>query len=231
MAIANCWECGKQVSTDAKVCPNCGARKPSKPASPIGNPKGGKPGTPRWLKIFLSGIAGIFVIAAALGGFTQSAPVQPKSQLALLCEEREKNVGKFKKYSDENNFAYASDVDNEIRKIDKKLSAYPDADMAKACGFYRAPAATEQTAKQPIVESRKVLVGCDAAPLEIFSFGKTYGESELRKQFLDSCRVKAGTFESPVIVEWSDKRYLIEISKEVSSGGEARFRISSMKSM
>ena len=29
MAMSNCKECGKQVSTTAKTCPNCGAPKPT----------------------------------------------------------------------------------------------------------------------------------------------------------------------------------------------------------
>lgn len=28
MALGNCRECGKQVSTEAKACPNCGAKAP-----------------------------------------------------------------------------------------------------------------------------------------------------------------------------------------------------------
>jgi RNA polymerase subunit RPABC4/transcription elongation factor Spt4 len=33
LGIENCRECGKPVSTEAKTCPNCGARKPSKTTS------------------------------------------------------------------------------------------------------------------------------------------------------------------------------------------------------
>ena len=29
MAMSNCKECGKQVSTTAKTCPNCGASEPT----------------------------------------------------------------------------------------------------------------------------------------------------------------------------------------------------------
>ncbi len=31
MAIEKCRECGKEVSTNAKTCPNCGAKKPAQP--------------------------------------------------------------------------------------------------------------------------------------------------------------------------------------------------------
>ena len=30
MALANCKECGKQVSTSAKACPSCGVPSPTK---------------------------------------------------------------------------------------------------------------------------------------------------------------------------------------------------------
>lgn len=33
MAIKKCRECGKNVSTGAKACPGCGAKKPTKPKS------------------------------------------------------------------------------------------------------------------------------------------------------------------------------------------------------
>ena len=36
MAMSNCRECGKTVSTKAKTCPNCGAPKPAKK---LRNPK------------------------------------------------------------------------------------------------------------------------------------------------------------------------------------------------
>lgn len=28
MALANCRECGRQISNEAKICPNCGAKRP-----------------------------------------------------------------------------------------------------------------------------------------------------------------------------------------------------------
>lgn len=34
MALVNCKECGKEVSTEAKSCPNCGASQPKKSVWP-----------------------------------------------------------------------------------------------------------------------------------------------------------------------------------------------------
>ena len=50
MAIAKCRECGKEVSTEAKVCPHCGVAKPAPGA-------GGQS----------VGVAVIILIAAAIG--------------------------------------------------------------------------------------------------------------------------------------------------------------------
>ncbi len=48
MAMSNCKECGKQVSTTAKTCPNCGAPKPTekkKTETLFGAKQGSKLGT------------------------------------------------------------------------------------------------------------------------------------------------------------------------------------------
>ncbi len=241
MAMAICRECGKQVSTEAKVCPTCGAVKPSSSPPPTPKTKGDKSKTPRWLIFFLVGIVGVFIVTAVLGlmaGGTLSPTKKPKSELASLCDERMDNVIKYRKYSGEGNFAYAFDVDREIREIDKKLSAYPDAERAKACGFKRdvpvalnAPKPIQQTAKIETVDAGNKSVGCTAAPLETFDFGKTYGEAELRKIFSTSCRVEVGSFDRSVVVEWTGKKYSIDVQREPGAVGEPKFRISSIRSM
>lgn len=48
MALINCTECGKEVSTEAVACPNCGAARPRKSI---------------WMKV-------IFVVLLAIGLFT-----------------------------------------------------------------------------------------------------------------------------------------------------------------
>ena len=54
MAMTTCKECGKQVSTEAKACPHCGAAAPAK--------KKAKGGIGKWLLIVFA----IGVIAAIL---------------------------------------------------------------------------------------------------------------------------------------------------------------------
>ena len=54
MAITTCKECGKQVSTEAKACPHCGAAAPAK--------KKAKGGIGKWLLIVFA----IGVVAAVL---------------------------------------------------------------------------------------------------------------------------------------------------------------------
>ena len=54
MAMTTCKECGKQVSTEAKTCPHCGAAAPAK--------KKAKGGVGKWLLIVFA----IGVVAAVL---------------------------------------------------------------------------------------------------------------------------------------------------------------------
>ena len=81
MALMNCHECNKQISTDAKVCPNCGAkvRPPNKKTS----------------KVLLIGLALAAVWTVYLG--TQNAEVKREAknaeeqrQAALTPEQRAK---------------------------------------------------------------------------------------------------------------------------------------------
>ena len=55
MALFACHECGKQISTEAKVCPNCGAKaRPPKSKT-------------RW-SVILSAIAFVFIASAIMRG-------------------------------------------------------------------------------------------------------------------------------------------------------------------
>jgi hypothetical protein len=68
MAITSCRECGKDVSTQAKACPNCGIEKPGRKKPP---PKG-------MLFAILAGLVAIVVIGI---GFEPDAPPrEPRSQ-------------------------------------------------------------------------------------------------------------------------------------------------------
>lgn len=79
MAMTTCKECGKQVSTEAKTCPHCGAAAPAK--------KKAKGGIGKWLLIVFA----IGVVAAVLPkkdkvAASSAAPkavaVQPKEKKA-----------------------------------------------------------------------------------------------------------------------------------------------------
>lgn len=63
MAMTTCKECGKQVSTEAKACPHCGAPAPAK--------KKAKGGIGKWLLIVFA----IGVVAAILPKQDKATPV------------------------------------------------------------------------------------------------------------------------------------------------------------
>lgn len=70
MAMTTCKECGKQVSTEAKACPHCGAAAPAK--------KKAKGGIGKWLLIVFA----IGVIAAILPKQDKAPPVASAPQKA-----------------------------------------------------------------------------------------------------------------------------------------------------
>ena len=69
MAIATCKECGKQVSTEAKACPHCGATAPAKKS---------KGGVGKWLLIVFA----IGLVAAILPKKDKATPVASAPQKA-----------------------------------------------------------------------------------------------------------------------------------------------------
>lgn len=49
MAMVTCGECGREISSQAKACPNCGAKM-------------GRAGIWPWMLLFFAGVCGIFVV-------------------------------------------------------------------------------------------------------------------------------------------------------------------------
>lgn len=70
MAMTTCKECGKQVSTEARACPHCGAAAPAK--------KKAKGGIGKWLLIVFA----IGVVAAILPKQDKAPPVASAPQKA-----------------------------------------------------------------------------------------------------------------------------------------------------
>jgi RNA polymerase subunit RPABC4/transcription elongation factor Spt4 len=72
MALKPCKECGKEISTEAKVCPNCGKKDPT--SQPV----------PKWLWIALGVL--VLIVAVNLGG-PKSTPEPPKTAAELARED------------------------------------------------------------------------------------------------------------------------------------------------
>ena len=77
MAMTTCKECGKQVSTEARACPHCGAEAPAK--------KKAKGGIGKWLLIVFA----IGVVAAILPKQDKAPPVASAPQKALTVRAAE----------------------------------------------------------------------------------------------------------------------------------------------
>ncbi len=76
MALTTCIECGKEISTSAKVCPHCGTPKPHKEKT-----------TPLTWFVLLAIIA--IVISAISGGGTSSQPVSAPTPAETAASSRD----------------------------------------------------------------------------------------------------------------------------------------------
>ncbi len=82
MALIKCAECGKDVSTEAKKCPSCGAKVkiPKKPTSPF-------------LKYLLIGVVGLTFIGAYMGNQdNRDAQKADEAKLAAMSPEQRNTV-------------------------------------------------------------------------------------------------------------------------------------------
>lgn len=70
MAMINCKECGKEISTEAKACPHCGAKVPR---------------TKWWLWIPLGLIAAFLVFGAIVGGSPEAQEKGRERDAIALC--------------------------------------------------------------------------------------------------------------------------------------------------
>lgn len=74
MALIKCRECGKEVSTDAKACPHCGAKPPYRPSLAF---------------VLIAGLLVVFGIKASIE--SGRAPYQPPPKtLAQIAEDEAK---------------------------------------------------------------------------------------------------------------------------------------------
>jgi hypothetical protein len=155
MAMTTCKECGKQVSTEAKACPHCGAAAPAK--------KKAKGGIGKWLLIVFA-IGLVAMILPKQDKTTSVASAPPKAQakspplkkaekvlpdvckitkkdgtldarecdLEELCKDWVFYRRKAVEYSSEGNEAKAADAQRSFKQTNIWLSAYREEDV-QAC--------------------------------------------------------------------------------------------------
>ncbi len=81
MALKNCKECGKPVSTEAKACPSCGAKPPAKTSMFT------------WIVgIFMVAVFGIIISRGQSDGSIGAAPKTAEQHAATLAEAAAKQV-------------------------------------------------------------------------------------------------------------------------------------------
>lgn len=80
MAMTTCKECGKQVSTEAKACPHCGAAAPAK--------RKAKSGIGKWLLIVFA--IGLVAMILPKKDKVAASSAPPKAQAAQSAEKKAK---------------------------------------------------------------------------------------------------------------------------------------------
>jgi hypothetical protein len=226
LALTDCRECGKQVSTRAVTCPNCGSQQAgASKATAKSKPKG-----TRWWFLLVA-----IAVAALAQPMLQKVP--QKSALMQLCEEEDANYAKFTKYWGEGNVDFAADVSRELKGIQAKLAAYKPEELAKACGrsvqtavpkgvVAQTKPATNLAEQPPIPDSGK---GCKAPPSEVLPFGKPLNISELSMLMSRACRTSVISPNSPVEVQWEEKTYQVGFMRSPGNGSAELYEISSIR--
>jgi len=76
MAMTACRECGKEISTTAKACPNCGASVP-------------RSGMPKWLWVPIGLVAG-FVLMLVIGALAPPPDEEDRARMTIkACWEQQ----------------------------------------------------------------------------------------------------------------------------------------------
>ena len=226
MALTECRECEKQVSTRAVTCPHCGAQQ----ASPSQGAATAKSKGTRWW--FLLVAVAVFAIVKPL-----LPKVPEKSALMQLCDEENDKNAKFRKYWDQGNVDFAADVSRELQGIKAKLAAFKPEDVAKTCGGLILAAVpvkkiaqanpTKDLADQPpIPDSGK---GCTAPPSEVLPFGKSLTLSELSMLLSRVCRTNLISPDRLMKVQWQEKIYQVGFMKSPGTDGIERYEITSIR--
>lgn len=249
MALIACRECGKGISSTAKVCPNCGVKKPA-PKRPASNRK--------W---FLIGIFLLIALILVPSREKNKAEQEsgPDCQIARadgtkserVCDLR-KLCGERKGASDNAEYANMMVVDadphdgdklfrarerrNEAMQklwgVDKQLEAYRPEDVARLCKTLVAPSAREIGLKK-LYQTRGV---CNAAPIELLETGRIYLAAELFSHIEKNCpdsvfqRDTKTPSEGYFNLSWGGGNYTVKVTQLGPDHGKDRYQIMSISS-
>jgi len=224
MALVACSECGHQISTSAAKCPSCGAKQTSKSvkSSYVFTPVG----RTGWL------LVGALAIAA-VGGQLLKPSVPVKSELERLCDEKEINEEKFRKYWLSGKVDHAADVSRELAEINAKINAYLPEAVAKVCGVAvqaPAPQKTVAPASTTSTSTSSSTNGCVAPPFESLPMDKAKTVAEWTSLLSQSCRISITSLGASVLVQWQNKDYELVFAKVPSPDGSERAELKSIRS-
>ena len=245
MGIENCRECGKPVSTEAKTCPSCGARKPTKTTNKT-----------RWGMIVLVVLA-IGIFSRGFSGnktLDEQTAARPECQVKMangvfaesrcdlmtLCIARQKAGTEYddalKRYKDK---IWLDDkLDEQIAKIDAlsvKLQRYTKDDLQKWCGLkgeVLGPFADRIRNASALTASSVQGGNCNQSPITALPMGQQMNSGELAKLLNATCPGASLGSDQTVTVRWDGKQYQLFARKLPNdSAGAQQYEITSIKAV
>lgn len=227
MALTQCRECGKQVSTRATACPHCGAKQAAESHGVVLSEKRKS----RIPIIVLIGMVAFLVLVSTLGIPKSDKPV--KSKLEVLCDELSEKEYKFRTYMQDGKVDYAVDMTRDIEEIHGKMLAYKPQECKSDLAIRLA---SESTASKSAASGQANPVsgpaptkGCNAPPFEVLPLGKPLTIPEFQTLLTRSCQVSFNNADRPLEIQWQDKTYRVDFVKSPLTDGIARYEVKSIR--
>ncbi len=258
MALTECVECGKSVSTRAASCPHCGAVQGDRTTVGVGTQKqpAARYSFKRVVLWVLAGFVGLSIVSTLVSrsikdGRVASAPVREAGcdvrkadgsapdrdcDLVELCKDAKHFNRKFEQAALKGDMAERNSAGVQIKKIVVWLSEYRPQDVAAVCDGKAVPdAATPApvvaTGTPSAARATSLPIGaCSAAPLEVFPVGYAFTDSELQRELAQKCPGAALGPDGQIAVIWMDKAYSVETAGHREPNGVLIHLVRSIRS-
>lgn len=230
MGLLKCRECRELVSTEARSCPNCGVKKPTKT----------KGQTPWWAIVLTVAVIGAVVqtgkrsseVAPELSGTSSpecqvmkadGRPGDRECDLVELCKDRAFWI---RKVRDSGELEEGYKATKNLEKTNAWIAEFRPEDVSAVCsGTYKRPQPPQTVA----VKSATSDGTCSEPPIATLPVGQQIKSSELANTLDRVCPGASFNSDQTVTIKWEGKQYQVISSKLPFDGVEARYEITAIK--